>query len=122
MAVFSQEKRHSQKITTSHHQGICSNRAAPEGGVCRTGPTRALRRRKKSRPQRRCPAPSRTAYDGIAEVGPEPRESDRVRWICCSEADACGASRSWRRDRLPWPRLLSHPRPSIPPPEEEARG
>jgi hypothetical protein len=24
MAVFSQEKRHSQKITTSHHQGICS--------------------------------------------------------------------------------------------------
>src|SRR5260370_29573935 len=25
MAVFSQEKRHSQKITTSHHQGICSS-------------------------------------------------------------------------------------------------
>src|ERR1700738_4386539 len=24
MAVFSQEKRHSQKITTSHHQRICS--------------------------------------------------------------------------------------------------
>jgi hypothetical protein len=28
MAVFSQEKRHSQKITTSHHQGICSKKHA----------------------------------------------------------------------------------------------
>ena len=28
MAVFSQEKRHSQKITTSHHQGICSRKPA----------------------------------------------------------------------------------------------
>src|ERR1700737_820562 len=31
MAVFSQEKRHSQKITTSHHQGICSNGATTKG-------------------------------------------------------------------------------------------
>src|ERR1700682_2734431 len=30
MAVFSQEKRHSQKITTSHHQGICSRRRSAE--------------------------------------------------------------------------------------------
>src|SRR6202171_4176489 len=31
MAVFSQEKRYSQKITTSHHQGICLKRDHRDG-------------------------------------------------------------------------------------------
>src|ERR1700730_4190378 len=45
MAVFSQEKRHSKKITTSHHQGICSSSHPVTNEVFNRGTMSLLERR-----------------------------------------------------------------------------